>query len=123
MRTLPAGLFLGVFASLALVFNASAQTPGEIITYAGNGYGAPSIGGYSGDGGPATSAELFSPIAVVADKSGNLFIADGNNFCVRKVTASTQIISTVARGTVSGYSGDGGLPPAPNFFGRMDGGK
>jgi N-acetylneuraminic acid mutarotase len=110
MRTLPAGLFLYVFASLALVFNASAQTPGEIITYAGNGYGAPSSGGYSGDGGPATSAEFFSPIAVVADKSGNLFIADGNNFCVRKVTASTQIVSTVAGVcTVSGYSGDGGL--------------
>ena len=110
MRTLPSGLFLGVLASFALVFDASAQNPGEIITYAGNGYGAPNSGGYSGDGGPATNAEFFSPVAVVADKFGNLFIADGNNFCVRKVTASTQIVSTVAGVcTVSGYSGDGGL--------------
>src|SRR4051795_2797993 len=108
MRTLRGVLFIGIVVSPTLLIHA--QAPGDIITYAGNGDGAPSSGGYSGDGGPATSAELFSPIAVALDKAGNLFIADVNNFCVRKVTASTGRITTVAgMCTMSGYSGDGGL--------------
>lgn len=116
MRTLYAVLFLGIGASPSIPINAAAQTPGEIVTYAGNGYGAPSGGGYSGDGGPATSAELFSPIAVALDKAGNLFIADVNNFCVRKVTAATGVITTAAGTcTVNGYSGDGGLATNAEF--------
>jgi Bacterial Ig-like domain (group 3)/FG-GAP-like repeat len=65
--------------------------------------------GFSGDGGLATSAQLSSPAAVVFDTAGNMFIADFSNFCVRKVTASNGLISTVAGecGT-QGFSGDGG---------------
>ena len=87
----------------------SAST-GLITTVAGDG-----VPGYSGDGGPATSAKLFFPRDVAVDGSGNIFIVDSGNCVIRKVTASTGIISTVA-GTPpdsSGnyycdFSGDGG---------------
>jgi hypothetical protein len=75
---------------------------GIITTVAGNGYGAGgyccSSGGYSGDGGPATSAELSNPLSVAVDSAGNLYIADTTNSVIRKVTASTGIITTVAGG-------------------------
>ena len=82
---------------------------GVITTVAGNGYGAGmNPGGYSGDGGPATSAELGGPFGVALDKAGNIYIADTYNNVIRKVTASTGKISTVAGNGTSGYSGDGG---------------
>jgi sugar lactone lactonase YvrE len=77
---------------------------GIIGTYAGK-YGT---FGYSGDGGPATDAEFESPQGINLDSSGNLYIADGDNFVIRKVTASTGIIETVAGNGTSGFSGDGG---------------
>jgi trimeric autotransporter adhesin len=77
---------------------------GVISTVAGNG-----TEGYSGDGGPATSAELNAPSGVALDGAGNIYIADSDNNRVRKVTASTGVISTVAGNGVKGYSGDGGL--------------
>ena len=73
---------------------------GTITTVAGNG-----TPGFSGDGGPATSAQLTYPIGLFVDGSGNLFIADGAT--VRKVSPSGTI-TTVAGGGVSGSSGDGG---------------
>jgi uncharacterized protein (TIGR03437 family) len=75
---------------------------GIITTVAGNG-----AEGYSGDGGPATSAQLFYPSGVALDASGNLYIADQNNNRIRKVSA-TGIITTVAGNGAEGYSGDGG---------------
>ena len=104
MRKPHAALFPAILMSLAMASSAVGQTPGEITTYAGIGYG-----GYSGDGGLATSAEISEPLAVAVDKSGNLFIADFDNYCIRKVAASTGIINTVA-GTcsVNGFAGDGG---------------
>jgi trimeric autotransporter adhesin len=77
---------------------------GDISTVAGNG-----TYGYSGDGGPATSAELKSPQGVVVDSAGNLYIADTFNSVVRKVTASTGYISTIAGDGTAGGTGDGGL--------------
>jgi uncharacterized protein (TIGR03437 family) len=73
---------------------------GTITTVAGTG-----LRGYSGDGGPATSAALTFPLGVAADAQGNLNITDYN--CVRKVSAG-GIISTVAGAAGAGYSGDGG---------------
>jgi sugar lactone lactonase YvrE len=75
---------------------------GIIQTVAGNG-----TAGYSGDGGAATGAELDSPEDVAVDASGNLFIADPGNSRVRRVDASTGIITTVAGNGTFGFRGDG----------------
>jgi len=65
--------------------------------------------GYAGDGGPATSATLNLPYSVAVDTSGNLYIADYNNAAIRKVAASTGIISTLAgSGSCTAFGGDGG---------------
>ena len=79
---------------------------GIITTVAGNG-----TKGYSGDGGLATNAQLYEPVGVAVDASGNLYIADGGNDRVRKVSPS-GIITTVVGNGIKGYSGDGG--PAIN---------
>jgi hypothetical protein len=76
---------------------------GIITTVAGNG-----SYGYSGDGGPATSAQLDSPRGVTVDGVSNLFIADTYNSRIRKVSPS-GIITTVAGNGIYGVSGDGGL--------------
>jgi hypothetical protein len=74
---------------------------GLITTVAGNGSST-----FSGDGGPATSAGLHSPMDVAVDASGNLFIADTYNQRIRRVdTAGT--ITTVAGNGTAGYNGDG----------------
>jgi len=78
-------------------------TPAEIITtVAGTG-----TSGYSGDGGSATLARLYNPVGVAIDSSGNLYIGDGSNGRVRKISPS-GIITTVAGNGIWGYSGDGG---------------
>jgi gliding motility-associated-like protein len=79
-------------------------TPGGIIsTYAGTG-----VGGYSGDGGPATNAKIYQAFGIAMDGANNLYIADAGNQRVRKVTPA-GIISTVAGTGTASYSGDGGL--------------
>jgi uncharacterized protein (TIGR03437 family) len=75
---------------------------GLINTVAGNG-----TYGYSGDGGPATGAQLFDPEGVATDSQGNLYISDVANFRVRKVSPG-GVITTVAGNGKLGYSGDGG---------------
>jgi sugar lactone lactonase YvrE len=72
--------------------------------------------GFYGDGGPATAAMLNGPFGVAVDTSGNLFIADYANNRIRKVTASTGIISTVAGGAYQGYSGDGGPATSAELY-------
>jgi uncharacterized protein (TIGR03437 family) len=74
---------------------------GALTVVAGNG-----LRGYSGDGGPATSASLSQPQAVAVDANGDLYIADSNNNRIRRVRAG--VITTVAGNGVSGFSGDGG---------------
>jgi uncharacterized protein (TIGR03437 family) len=87
---------------------------GNINTVAGSGgtcLNPCSLGGFSGDGGPATSATLSLPYGVAVDSAGNILIADSNNHVIRKVTKGT--INTVAgTGTKHGYGGDGGLATA-----------
>src|SRR5438132_897503 len=76
---------------------------GTIQTVAGNG-----TFGFSGDGGPATNAELAQPTGVYVDSSGNMFIVDTFNSRIREVDAATGIIQTVAGNGTFGFSGDGG---------------
>ena len=85
------------------------SSSGTITTIAGNGYGAgTSNGGYSGDGGPAISAKLYEPLGIALDVSRNVYIADGLNHRIRKVNATTGIITTFAGNGQEGYGGDGG---------------
>jgi trimeric autotransporter adhesin len=84
------------------------DTNGLITTVVGTG-GA----GYSGDGGPAISAEMYNPVKVTFGGDGNMYIGEEYLGLVRKVDAD-GIITTVA-GTSNGYSGDGGLATAAQF--------
>jgi len=76
------------------------SSSGIIKTIAGTG-----IIGYSGDGGLATAANLNHPMNIAIDRFANVYIADANNHCVRKVD-TLGIISTIAGTGVAGYSGD-----------------
>jgi sugar lactone lactonase YvrE len=70
--------------------------------------------GSSGDGGPATSAQLNNPYGLALDGSGNLYIADSGNNRVRKVAAN-GVITTIAGTGVAGYFGDNGPAISAQF--------
>jgi sugar lactone lactonase YvrE len=74
---------------------------GVITTVAGN-----NMPGFSGDGGPATRAQLREPSGVAVDRLGNLYVADTFNFRIRKITPDGTI-TTVAGNGYPGYFGDG----------------
>ena len=77
---------------------------GTITTYAGNG-----TAGFSGDGGPASKAELYNPVGLALDSSGNLFIADAANNLIREVSSSGNITTFAGSSDLgAGYAGDGG---------------
>jgi trimeric autotransporter adhesin len=88
-------------------------TTGIITTIAGTG---PINSGYAGDGGPAISAKLNAPQGVAIDAAGDVYIADAGNHAIRKITASTGIISTISGSGTYGYSGDGGLATAAKLY-------
>ena len=79
---------------------------GIISTIAGNG-----AMGYTGDGGPASAAEVNYPNDLAVDASGNVYIADAANNRIRKINTS-GIITTIAGNGVAGYAGDGGMASA-----------
>lgn len=83
---------------------------GIITTLAGTGGF-----GFSGDGGPATSAELRDPDGVAVDGEGNVYIADSGNNRVRKVSPDGTI-STVAGTGTAGLSGDGGPATSAELY-------
>ena len=82
-------------------------TPAGIISTIAGSSAPSSMGGFSGDGGPALDAQLSYPEDVAVDSSGNVFIADTNNMRIRKIDPS-GVISTVAGNGTNEYSGDGG---------------
>src|ERR1700690_1442983 len=99
------------FGSANFVFKLDGS--GILTTGAGTGKS-----GFSGDGGPDTSARINYPQGVAVDPAGNVYIADTYNRVIRKVTAESGIITTVAgTGASFGYLGDGG-PAAQAWLNR-----
>lgn len=74
---------------------------GIITNVVGNG-----TAGYSGDGGPATAAEISGESGIGFDTKNNMYIADFGNNRIRKVNATTGIITTIAGTGAAGYNGD-----------------
>ena len=105
----PSGLSLDFVGDLLIcdtnnhVIRKVDRRTGLISTVAGSG-----LHGYSGDGGPATSARLDSPAAVAVDLNGNIIIADTNNSRIRQVSIATGVITTIAGNGAPGFGGDGG---------------
>jgi hypothetical protein len=88
---------------------------GVITTVAGNG-----TAGYSGDGGQATDAQLFSPEGIAIAQNGDIYIADTVNYVVRMVNASTGIITTFAGSGTPGNGLGGGNPLLADLSNPMD---
>ena len=89
-----------------------------ISTVAGTGSGEidGQSGGYNGDGIPATQARLNYPRDVAVDADGNLYIADTNNYRIRRVDAHSHLISTVAGTGIPFFNGDGLAATQTNFW-------
>ncbi len=87
------------------------QKSGTITTVAGNG-----SAGFSGDGGPATKAQLNEPYGIVLGARGDLFVADRLNRRVRRVDGRTGIITTIAGNGTKTSSGDGGPATAAGLI-------
>ncbi|MCW3123947.1 MAG: repeat containing protein, partial [Flavipsychrobacter sp.] len=83
---------------------------GIMSTYAGNG-----VPGYTGDGGPASAAQVHDPSRLTTDVAGNMFFCDAGNNVIRKITPG-GIITTVAGNGFGGFGGDGGPATAANFY-------
>lgn len=113
------GAFIGAgVSSMALLMFASGcsslrvpATPSIITTVAGTG-----VEGNSGIGGTATAAQLEEPTCAVTDSSGNLYIGDAQTNTIRKVAATTGIITNFAGTGAAGYSGDGGPAIAASMY-------
>jgi sugar lactone lactonase YvrE len=88
------------------VIRVISSSTGVITTVAGTG-----VGGYNGDGQPATAAQLNTPWSVSIGPDGLLYIADLGNNLVRKVSAG-GVISNIAGTGARGFSGDGGAAVA-----------
>jgi hypothetical protein len=100
VAAMPDGSFLIADPATSRIRRVSAT--GIITTVAGNG-----TFGSSGDGGPATTAQISAPNGVAAMPDGGFLIADTGNSQIRRVSA-TGIITTVAGTSTPGFSGDGG---------------
>jgi DNA-binding beta-propeller fold protein YncE len=102
-----------VVAASSGTFYGQPMTAGNIYTIAGDG-----TRGFSGDGGPAASAELHDPAGLAVDAAGNVLIGDSRNQRVRVAAARTGTfygkamtagdIYTIAGHGTRGFSGDGG---------------
>ena len=71
--------------------------------------------GFDGDSGPATSAHLSLPTAITLDTNQNLYVADTANHRIRRIDATTNIITTIAGTGTQGFSGDGALATAASI--------
>lgn len=103
----PTGIAVDGFGNFYIADQAANEvfevTPAGVVSvYAGNG-----TAGYGGDSGPATSAELNGPMAVLVDGAGDLFIADTGNNVIREVTPDGKITTYAGQ-----YYLTGSTPPA-----------
>ena len=117
MRGLAGGLSAVVgLAALSIVVLAppALASGGTITTAAGTG-----VAGYSGDGGPAASAQLSTPAGVAVDGQGNVYVADDGDNVVRKILPSGTI-TTVAGTGVAGFTGNGGPATSATLNGPTD---
>jgi hypothetical protein len=95
-----------IMAGMLMAQNAAAQT---IYTFSGG------ASGFSGDGGPASAAQLYRPGTIRHDNAGNIYVMDASNARIRKISGSTYTITTVAGTGTMGYSGDGGPATSANI--------
>ena len=112
-----------IIAAKTGTFYGQPMTDGDIYQIAGDGNS-----GYSGDGGPATSAELSSPVGIALDADGSIVIGDAGNNVVRVLANKTgtsygrsmtadDIYTIAGTFAISGsFSGDGGSATAAHFF-------
>ena len=110
-----------VLAAKTGTFYGQAMTAGDIYTVAGNG-----TQGFSGDGGPATAAELNTPLRTTVDAAGNMVISDSFNQRIRVLAVKTGTfygramtagdIYTIAGNGTAGFSGDGGPATATGLY-------
>src|SRR6266498_3638770 len=107
------GVVVGVAAVVAS--GAFGVTGSDKITTIA-GVGKFGTGGFSGDGGPATSAQLSQPHAVAVDAQGSVYIADSNNNRIRKVGLGGTISTLAGTGRASGFSGDGGPATSAHLY-------
>ncbi|MDR3617950.1 MAG: hypothetical protein P4L85_01270 [Paludisphaera borealis] len=96
---------------LVLAFALVCASDGVVDDLAGTGQP-----GFSGDGGPAVQAVVNQPFDLVYNAAGDLFFADTGNHRVRRVDATTGVVTTIAGNGEKGFSGDGG----PATAARMD---
>ncbi len=85
---------------------------GKITTILGNG-----VIGYTGDNGPASAATVNVPAGVAVDVAGNIYVADSGNNVIRKINASTNVITTIAGDGTESISGDKGPATAGGLYG------
>jgi hypothetical protein len=112
----PTGLAVDALGNLYIADSANnvirrVSTSGVITTVAGDvaaDQASGGLGGFSGDGGPATSARLHSPQGIALDQAGDLFIADTFNNAIREVTPNGTISTVVNTAGTKGSSGNGG---------------
>jgi len=109
------------FQSTAITVFGVVVQPGDIETVAGdlNGTVASNCANETdslGDGCPATQTAIDMPTSIAFDAAGNLYIVDSDNFVIRKVNASTGIVSLVAGTGTDGFSGDGGSAVQAELF-------
>jgi sugar lactone lactonase YvrE len=88
------------------IISTVAGVPGEVSPF-----------GYSGDGGPATSATFNGPAGLAYDAAGHLTIVDSRNYVLRQIDLANNIITTVVGNHTPGFGGDGGSPTAAMLYG------
>jgi sugar lactone lactonase YvrE len=124
----PTGLALDALGNLYIADSGNSvirrvATDGVITTVAGNAaadQAAGGLGGFSGDGGPATQARLHSPQGIALDQAGDLFIADTFNNAIREITPGGTISTIVNTAAKKGSSGNGGPAAAAELSTPFD---